>query len=240
MGIKIEDAARVKELVRKGRELTALYDVEGYENAVPLYREAIEAAPDCLEAYAGLAETYSFWGFRREISGLEGESLYGLALEYAGMALKLSPESAEAHRAMATALRRGPGADPARRLEEAKEAVKLDPLDSRNWGELWRANGYDPKDPALARALEIEPRQCGLHIDLGAVFCERGEYPKAVEELGKAVTINRRNALAWYDLAMCLDRMGDSAKARELLLKVRNMHPRDPLVESGLELVGGP
>lgn len=238
MNIEAPAQSRVMELVARGKKFLALYDVAGYEEAVPLFREAIETDPSCAEAHGALAETYSFWGFRREISGLEGESLYEMAHEYADMALKLAPNSAAAHRAMSVALRRGRKADPARRLEEAKKAVETDPLDPANWAELWRARGYDPGDRALARALELEPLQCGLLIDLGAVHCERGNYGPAVEALSRAVQANRGNVVAWYDLAMCLDRMGDAERARELMRRLKALHPRDSLVASGAELLG--
>ncbi len=238
MNIQAPAESRVKELVCRGKKFLGLYDIEGYEEAVPLFREAIEADPSCAEAHGALAETYSFWGFRREISGLEGESLYEMAHEYASMALKLAPQSAGAHRAMSVALRRGRKADPELRLKEAQAAVDLGPADPANWAELWRARGYEPGDRALSRALELDPLQCGLQIDLGAVYCERGDYGKAVEALSTAVKANRGNIVAWYDLAMCLDRMGDSERARELMGRLQALHPRDPLVTSGVELLG--
>lgn len=231
--------ARVLGLVRRGREQLRLHDIHAYEEAVPLFREALELDAACAAAYAGLAETYAYWGFRREVAGQESESLYAMAREFAEMALRLGPARADAHRAMAVALRRGPGADPARRKQEAATAVDLDPTDAENWCEQWRVDGYDPDSPALKRALELGPGLCGLHIDLGAVYTELGRHEEALAELMNAMKLNAQNSLACYDMAMVLDRLGQRARARALLQRCLTLHPADSLLESGLELLEG-
>lgn len=232
---------QAKALTERARQAMRLFDIEGYEQAVPLLREAVETAPSYAPAYAALAETYSYWGFRREIAGLESQSLYDLAFENAETALNLAPDRPESHRAMAVALRRGSRADPERRRGEAETALDLAPNDAETLWEHWRAFGYEPGDPALRRALELEPGLCGAHIDLGAAYCEQGDVEAAVRELTKALQINPRNSLAYYDLAMALDRKGHRAVAADILRRVLKMHPNDPLLEWGLEfLEGGP
>lgn len=236
--METEQAKNTDELVRQGKTLLLLFDPQGYEEAVPLFRAAIEAAPTLAPAYAGLSETYSYWGFRRQIAGQESQSLYDMAHDYAHMALRLAPELAEAHRAMAVALRRGRRkSDHERRRQEITLALDLDPADGMSWAESWRANGYRLEDPALARALELAPDLCGLRIDLGAVYCELEQYDEAAAQLMKALKINPRNTLAYYDLAMVLDRKGDRPKAVGLLRKARELQPEDPLIESGLEFL---
>lgn len=226
------------DLVRQGKALLLLFDPEGYEKAVPLFRAAIEADPASAPAYAGLSETYSHWGFRRQIAGQESQTLYDMAHDCAHMALRLAPELAEAHRAMAVALRRGRRkSDHERRRQEITIALDLDPSDGMTWAESWRANGYRLEDAALARALELAPDLCGLRIDLGAVYCELERYESAVEELTKALKINPKNSLAFYDLAMVLDRKGDRPGAIQVLRKAREFHPGEPLIESGLEFL---
>lgn len=232
--------AAVEELVRRGEEAMLLFDPEGYEEAVPLFRAAIEAAPAYAPAYAGLSETYSYWGFRRQVGGQESATLYGMAYDFAETALRLAPELAAAHRAMAVALRRGRRkTDPDRRRQEVAVALELDPDDGRAWAESWRVNGYRLEDDALKRALELAPDLCGLRIDLGAVYCELERYDEAVAELMRALKINPRNSLAYYDLAMALDRKGDRDKAAAVLGKARELHPDEPLIASGLALLEG-
>lgn len=232
-------AESASELTRRGRAAMRLFDVEGYEQAVALLREAIELAPDHAPAYAALAETYSYWGFRREIAGFDSQHLYDMALENAGVALSLAPDRAESHRAMAVALRRGAASDPQRRRAEVTTALDLAPDDAETLLEHWRAFGYEPDDPGLKRALELEPGLCGAHIDLGAVYCEQGDIEAAVRELTKALQINPRNSLAYYDLAMALDRRGHRAVARDILNRIAKMHPGDALIETGIEFLEG-
>lgn len=232
-------AEQAQSLTLRARAAMRLFDIEGYEEAVPLLREALELAPDFAPAYAALAETYSYWGFRLEITGFESEHLYAMAVENANLALSLAPDRAECHRAMAVALRRGASSDPQRRKAEVTTALDLAPDDPETLWEHWRAFGYDPEDPGLRRALELEPGLCGAHIDLGAVYCERGDIEAAVRELTKALKINPRNSLAYYDLAMALDRRGHRAVAKDVLRRIVKMHPDDPLLETGLEFLEG-
>jgi len=215
------------------------FDTEGYEQAVPLLREALELSPTDASAYAALSQTYAFWAFRREIEGLESQSLYERAYECAETAVRLAPERPDAHRALAIALRRGPRADQARRRDAIRRAVELGPEDAETWCELWRVEGYEPDHEALSKALSLDPRLCELHIDLGAVYCELGRYDEAVEQLVEALKLNPRNELAYYDLAMTLDRKGERGKAAALLEKARVLKPADPLLEYGLALLEG-
>ncbi len=231
-------ASAVADLVRRGRELRRLFDVPGYEEAIPLLREAIELDPSHAPAYAELAATYSYWGFRREICGLEYESLYDLSYDYADMALRLAPESAAAHCAMAVALRRGKKADLARRRREILIAADLDPEDPEILCESWRVGGYDPADAVLRRVLALAPRLVAVHIDLGAALCELGRLDEALAELQKALQINPRNIQAYYDIAMVLDRKGLRQKALAILLKAREFRHGDPLIEQGVDFLG--
>jgi tetratricopeptide (TPR) repeat protein len=135
---------QARALTQRARASMRLFDVDGYEEAVPLLREAVEAAPAYAPAYAALAETYSYWGFRREIGGMEAQSLYDMALENANLALNLAPDLAESHRAMAVALRRGAQADPDRRRAEVTTAMDMAPHDAETLWEHWRASATGP------------------------------------------------------------------------------------------------
>jgi tetratricopeptide (TPR) repeat protein len=227
----------VSEVVRVGRERMRLFDPEGYEEAVALFREAITESPDCAEAYAGLAEVYSYWGFRREINGEESGSFYDLSLEYAEMAVKLAPERGDSHRAMAVAVRCGPHADAVKRREEAQTAMDLDPENPDNWVEQWRVSGYPLRGELIRRIREAEPPHLGALIDFGTAQCERGHLDEAVETLQEAVRLHPRNTLAYYNLAMALDRKGRRDQALRILAKVGELRPGDPLVEHAIELL---
>lgn len=230
------------DLLRRARACRLRYDVDGYEEAVPLLREAIELDPTFAPAYAELARTYAEWGQRRESScigirhevmALEFQSLYDLAYDYADAALRLAPDLAAAHHAMAAALRRGAKADPARRADEAELAADLDPDDPEALAERWRASGYDPDDAVLRLILELEPGLLSLRVDIAESLSERGRYSDALAELVDAMKRAPGNVRVMYELAMLLDRGGMRARAHAVLDKARALRPDDPLVKLG-------
>jgi len=225
-----KDAKRIQELFPKGREKLRLFDTEGFEDAVAIFRQIIDKAPSYGPAHAGIAEAYSYWGFRRELNGDESASYYALALQHAQQAGFYAPDRGDSHRALAVALRRGAAADPERRKEEILIALDLEPNSGENWYEHWRAFGYDPSEPSIRRALELDPNLCGAYIDLGVVLCERDRLDEAGAYLLRALKINPRNSLALYNLAMVMDRKGDPASAVKVLGNARKMHPEDSLI----------
>ncbi|MFC1679778.1 tetratricopeptide repeat protein [Elusimicrobiota bacterium] len=229
----------LKEFLAKGRRQMRLFDTEGYELAVASFLQILDEAPGYGPAHAGLAEAYSYWGFRREINGEESQSYYALSLEHAEKAVDLAPDLGESHRALAVALRRGEHANAERRKEEVLIALDLDPNSAENWYEYWRAFGYQPHDTSIQRALELDPRLCAAEIDLGVVLCERDRLHEAARHLGKALEINPRNSLASYNLVMVLDRQGKGSAAREVLDRAREAHPNDPLITWATENFGG-
>jgi tetratricopeptide (TPR) repeat protein len=232
----------LERLVRRARVQRLRFEVEGYEEAVPLLREGLEHDPTCGTAYAELALTYAAWGLRRElacpgirheIDALEFQSLYDLAYDYADAALRLAPDAAAAHLAMAAALRRGAKADPVRREAEASLAAELDPDDAEALAERWRVRGYDPDDADLRRALELAPNLLAVRVDAAAALCDRGRYADALAELVEALRLAPGNVQVHYELAMLLDRGGLRARARDVMGKAREMRRDDPLVRLG-------
>lgn len=219
-----------RQLFLQGRRHMQLFEPRGFEEAVASLWEAIDVDPSFPLSYSALAETYSYWGFRKEISGGEAQSYYDLALQQAGVALKQAPQRAESHRACAMALRRGRNADPERRLRAARRAVELDPMGAENWYELWRCMDYRPEDGAVRRALELNPALFAALNDLGAAHCERGEYQEAVFRFRQALEVNPSSILARCNLAMVFARQGRGEEARAELRLAAEQDPDDELL----------
>lgn len=230
---------RLDESFREAKKLMRLFDIEGYEQAVARFQQVLELAPDHAPALAGLAETYSYWGFRRELNGQECQSDYDLAYAFAAEALRLAPERADSHRGMSLSLRRGDKRDLERAKREASLAVELDPNDAEMWHQLWRASGSDLADPAIRRALELDPSLCAAENDLGVALCAAGRLDEAAARFLAALRINPRNSLALYNLAMTLDRKDMRESAVTVMRHARAMHPGEPLLEYGWNLLGG-
>lgn len=226
-----------------GMRAYRLYDIEGYEEAVVHLMRATDLTPSFGPGWAALAEVYSHWGFRNEISGIDGAPLYKMSFACAQAALRYAPERSDSHRAMAVALRRGEHAAPVARRAEILTALDLDPKDASNWHEYWRASGYQLPESSIERCLELDPRHCGARIDLGSALYSRGRFQEAAREFVQALQINPRNSLASYNLAMTTGRLGHRAKAVELLRRALKYRPGDALLGDGLkhlgELAGG-
>lgn len=230
---------RLAESFLEAKKLLRLFDIEGYERAVARFQHVLELAPDHAPAFAGLAETYSYWGFRRELNGQECQSYYDLAHAFAAEALRLAPERADSHRSMSLSLRRGDKRDLERAKREASLAVGLDPNDAETWHQSWRASGSDLADPSIHRALELDPSLCAAGNDLGVALCESGRLDEAVARFLAALRINPRNSLVLYNLAMALDRKDMRESAVTVMRHARAMHPGEPLLEYGWNLLGG-
>ena len=223
-----------KEALSRGRAMLLLFDLEGYSQAVPLLREAIEADPGNALAHGAIAETYAYWGFRRELNGQEAQSYYELAFESAVTALRLGPETGEAHRAMAVALRKGDRCDPAQRQSEAKTALDINPYNGENCHECWKAHGSALSDQNIYKAIALYPSLISAHIDLGAALSDRGRMNEAAYHFARALEVNPRNSLAHYDLAMLHLRQGDFRQAQGLLARALDLYPKDGLLLSGV------
>lgn len=239
--------AAARDLIARGRRERLKFDAAAFEEAVPLLREAIELAPAEAPAYAELSLTYSSWGlcreaaclgFRRELRALEFQSLYDLAYAYAETALRLAPERAAPHRAMAAALRRGARIDPERRQREALLAVELEPEDPEGLAERWRVLGYDPDDAVIRRVAADEPDLLAVQLDLAAALAERGRYAEALTALERALRLHPRSVQVYHDIALLLDRIGMRAKGLEVLGTARRFRPEDPMIKQAYALLG--
>src|SRR5579872_2340829 len=81
---------------------------------------------------------------------------------------------------------------------------------------------WAPEILELNRALELEPGNAGILIELGIAHGERKDWKQAIASLRKAVAIAPASAQAHYNLALTLDRAdpgkgGGAAEYRKAL-----------------------
>lgn len=235
-GVTGQDKTAEKFLLA-GRKMQRLFDLEGYKEAIPLYMEARELEPESAPVRVALAETYSYWGFRRDIVGQECRTYYELSYEEACNALEMAPERPESHRAMAIALRYGARADPVRRVKEAEEAFRLNPYDAENCYEFWRALGFKIESSLIYKTLALDPSLFAAHNDLGVAHFRAKRLGESKYYFQKALAINPRNVLGRYNMAMVLAGSGRHGDAISLLEETARLHPDDPLPPKGIALL---
>jgi tetratricopeptide (TPR) repeat protein len=218
--VEVDEDARAAELLERlerAKARKARYCIDGLSGAVSILREVLEENPFYGPAQAMLAESYAFLGHVREMEELEFESFFEKAVTHAEAALHIDPKHAASHRAMAVALRRGPRANSAQRLDEATMAVQLDPADAENWIELWRAKGRPGNDETLSYALKLGSSNAGFLIDFGVVQFREKRFPEAEKYFRKALEAAPGNALATVNLAMALNSRRQSGAARDVV-----------------------
>jgi superkiller protein 3 len=216
-----------------GRKAYLLSTPEGYEASVNWYKKALNADDKYAPAYAGLGESYAFWGGSKGQNGdNDYEVLYNQSLDYSLKAVELAPNLSQSHRALATsyyALGRFEEAE-----REALQAINIEPDDAEAYFIAWKAAGEDPDSEYIRKALDINPNLLMAHNDLGASYLSSGDYDKAVYHLNRATGLNPDSALAYNNLGKALTETGKTEEAIKAYEKAVNIAPNDDLARSNL------
>lgn len=156
--------AEAYDLFLKAREKWQRRSPEMIRQAIALYEQAIALDPKYVQAYAGLADCYNL-----SMSGLPPAFRYPRAKANAEQAIKLDPNSSEAHTSLAF-LRykfewRWEDAD-----REFQEAIRLNPRNAQahHWyGEFLSLMGREEEGvAALKRALDLDPFSLAIRSDM--------------------------------------------------------------------------
>jgi protein O-mannosyl-transferase len=161
------------------------------DEAMALFRRAIEIKPDYLEAHYNLANALDRQGKPDE------------AISQFEKAIEINPDFAAAHNNLGTAL-----LDQGR-LEEASgqyhQAIEKDPAYAEaynNLGYLLAKQGRSGEAiEAYRKAIELKPDRAEFYNNLGNLLAAQGRTTEAVEQLQKAVEIEPDNAKIHYNLA---------------------------------------
>jgi len=160
-------------------------------------------------------------------------------------AIRLDPNFARAHGALATALTFYPwfsGILPAQLkdsvINTARRALDLDPTlaDAQSAIALVYANSgeWDKAATAFERAIEMEPNNFDVHFNYGRISTIRGDLPKALQQFEQASKLERVSALvsAWTAYVYFLKGQRDPA-LKELALAARLDSTLSPAMNLG-------
>ncbi len=159
-----QDAGGAAGLYKQGREEFMKFTPGGFDKAIELYNQAIKADPNYAQAYAGLAEVYSFMGFYRYQVREEYENYYNQSYTNMTKALQINPNLEEVQLALAYSYLQ------LSREKEAKATAQKILAKNPNNPEaiyiLWSASGENPDSPEIRKVLELDPKFVPAYVGL--------------------------------------------------------------------------
>ncbi len=210
-----QDAYR---LFVKARHLVSLRNRDAMQEALSLFRQAIEIDPTFAEAWAGVASCYSTGAGR--YLGLTEPEANAEAEAAARRALEIDDEVAEAHVIIADRLLYA-RFDFAGAEREFKRALELNPnlpIAHIWYVELLTAVGrHDEAIEHALRGVELEPQWMLPYHALGSAYWIAGRYPEAKENFERAIALNPSFVLTYLVRIDTLRRLGLDDEAFESL-----------------------
>jgi tetratricopeptide (TPR) repeat protein len=207
----------------------ALSHLGNPQEAEAEYRRALAIQPNMMEAQAALGVVLRKQGRPAE------------ALPHVQRAVRLRPDSARLRHTLATVLEDLGRHDAA--IAQLRKAVELSPrfADAHDGlGTLLQKQGKT--DEALRHfliALEINPELTDLYAPAGTLLAVRGRLPAALRLFAEAVRRQPRSAVAWYNLAVTLERLGKISEARDAYGRALELDPGLLAARQRLQMTGG-
>ncbi len=210
----------------KGREYYNRYTNRDNENAIELFKKALELDPDYALAYAGLGDAYGQrqkYGFPR--------ALIDSAIAVSNKAISLDPDCAEGYKALGLAY--GEKGWIRKALEMYQKAVELNPNYHPAIGNIgYMKERLGELDEALRyqkRALDLDPMIPYSYLGVAGVYAMLGDYEKAVEWSEKALALQPDLTSAEWGLGIVDMERGENEKALGRARKILSAQPGDPM-----------
>ncbi len=210
----------------KGRDFYFRLNKPGNENAIELFRRALELDPDFAPARVQLAFAYT------RKSGIygEGSSWLDAAIDEAEKALMLDPELAEAHAALADAYI-GKGWM-AKALERSRTAIEMGPNSAAGHVQLGRvhalAGKIDEAYPPFQRALALNPLHAYNYWLIGSLYLALSDYRKAERWFQKARELQPDDTMANFYVWLASISQGRLREAGQTSREMLLQSPDDP------------
>jgi serine/threonine protein kinase/Tfp pilus assembly protein PilF len=204
---------RAYEYYLKGREYYSRYKKEDNEQAIELFKKALELDPDYALAHAGLSDAY----FQRVIR-FGFPEWYDRAVEEAQKAISLDPNLAEGYKALGNAY--GVVKGWWRKAGEAyQKAVEVNPASAIACGALSdfyiRIAEYDKAFSLAKKAIALNPASGFNHSYLGRIFIDLDDPVRAEEWYKKSLELQPDLDVAHAGLIDLYLGLGEYNKALE-------------------------
>jgi tetratricopeptide (TPR) repeat protein len=222
----LSNAQDVTSLIIEGKKLKTQFKDE---ESIVKFEEALKKEPENIEALQLASYQLSITGERKKTKE-EKQKYFERAKSYAEKAVKLDPQQAESHYDLALALGRiSLLADSEEKLKnakliksEAEKAIALDPKHAGAYHILGRLN----REIANMSAIKVMAAKA-----LYGGIPEDCTFTKANDYFQKAIALNPKYILYYYDAALNFDYMNKKAEAKKLLEKALTLPmstPDDP------------
>jgi TolB-like protein/tRNA A-37 threonylcarbamoyl transferase component Bud32/Flp pilus assembly protein TadD len=217
---------RAYEYYLKGREYYSRYKKEDNEQAIELFKKALELDPDYALAHAGLSDAY----FQRVIR-FGFPEWYDRAVEEAQKAISLDPNLAEGYKALGNAY--GVVKGWWRKAGEAyQKAVEVNPASAIACGALSdfyiRIAEYDKAFSLAKKAIALNPASGFNHSYLGRIFIDLDDPVRAEEWYKKSLELQPDLDVAHAGLIDLYLGLGEYNKALEQSQTYLSKVPSNP------------
>jgi predicted O-linked N-acetylglucosamine transferase (SPINDLY family) len=196
----------------------ALHQQGKLSDAEPLYRQAVAADPDDVDALHLL-------GLLLHQSNRNEE-----AEQLLSRAIAIDPEVPELHNVLGLAQAAQKRPDAA--LDSFRRALEIDPVfpDAlQNISGLLQSQGrVDQAIELLEKAVATAPDSAAVHFVLGRFLHAQNRLQEAIEHLSRAVTIDPRHADAQMNLGLACIAIRDFHSAGQAFLNLTRLRPGDP------------
>ncbi|MEP6818896.1 MAG: protein kinase [bacterium] len=207
---------------------------EGFKQATKFFREAIDKDPNYALAYAGLADCYTLesdYGFRSTSEG------YGLAKDWATLALKYDNNLAEAHTSLASTKAvtdwDWQGAE-----NEYLKAIELNPnyATAHHWyaAQLLLQGRLDSALVEIKKAQQLDPLSLGINKDFAVIYLYARNYDKALAQCNKTLEIEQKFLVMSTYIAQAYELQQKYSDAISELEKAHAAAPDDGEITYGL------
>jgi eukaryotic-like serine/threonine-protein kinase len=218
---------RAYEYYVKGREFYNRYKKEDNEQAVELYKKALELDPDYALAHAGLGDAF----FQRAFRFGFPETWFDTAIEESQKAIALDPNLPEGYKALSSAYFWGKGWRK-KAIEILQKAVEANPNSAiavNALGQYYNQIGeYDKAFPLVKKAVALSPAWAFPCLQLGRTYFGLDDLARAEEWLKKAVELQPDLDAATSTLSEFYLACGEYQKAVEQTQKFLALSPNVP------------
>src|SRR5947209_16987996 len=166
--------------------------VEGFQEAIHYFQQAVSKDPNCARAWVGLANSYALIG---GYSGIPQTEFAGKARAAALRALGIAPDLAETHTAFALIVENYDW-DWQTAEKEYQRAIQLDPnyATAHHWYAeylTWRGR-FDEAMRESDRARQLDPLSLIIATDNGAILYYSRQYDRAIEQFHYVLNMEPR------------------------------------------------